>query len=42
MKLVFLPGFDGTGNLFKPLLDIFPDSIETLIISYPTDKNLSI
>ncbi len=33
-KLVLLPGMDGTGLLFKPLIDALPDSIEIQIVSY--------
>ncbi len=41
MKLVLLPGLDGTGQLFKPLLEALPQSIETLIIYYPNDQKLN-
>jgi surfactin synthase thioesterase subunit len=41
MKLVLLPGLDGTGQLFKPLLEALPQSVETLIISYPNDQKLN-
>ena len=41
MKLVLLPGLDGTGNLFKPFIDALPSTIETLLITYPTDEKLS-
>lgn len=36
MKLVLLPGMDGTGLLFGPLLDALPDSIDTEVICYST------
>jgi pimeloyl-ACP methyl ester carboxylesterase len=38
MKLVLLPGFDGTGQLFKPLLKQFTSNIEPVVMSYPNDK----
>jgi pimeloyl-ACP methyl ester carboxylesterase len=41
MKIVLLPGLDGTGILFKPLTDALSEGIDTLVISYPTDRNLS-
>jgi len=41
MKIVLLPGLDGTGLLFKPLLKALPKNIEVLIVSYPVDLKLS-
>jgi pimeloyl-ACP methyl ester carboxylesterase len=41
MKVVLLPGLDGTGILFKPLTDALSKDIDVLVISYPTDRNLS-
>lgn len=37
MKIVLLPGLDGTGNLFEPFVNALPKNIETQIISYETD-----
>ncbi len=37
MKLVLLPGLDGTGLLFKPLRDALPNNIDVVVISYPPD-----
>ncbi|UPT78193.1 alpha/beta hydrolase [Sulfurovum sp. XGS-02] len=34
MKLVLLPGLDGTGDLFKPLTDVLPSSIRVQVIDY--------
>lgn len=34
MKLVLLPGLDGTGELFTPLINQLDSSIETQIITY--------
>jgi pimeloyl-ACP methyl ester carboxylesterase len=33
--LVLLPGMDGTGELFAPLLEILPADIETTVVRYP-------
>jgi len=41
MKLVLLPGLDGTGRLFEPLAQVLPSSLSPVIISYPNDKPLS-
>lgn len=41
MKLVLLPGLDGTGILFKPFIEALPDTIEPLVISYPANAKLS-
>ena len=38
MKLVLLPGLDGTGKLFEPLVKVLSDSIDMQIITYPTNK----
>ena len=40
MKIVLLPGLDGTGVMFKPFIDVLPKDIEPLVISYPNDKRL--
>ena len=36
MKLVMLPGMDGTGRLFERLIRLFPPEIEPFIIPLPT------
>lgn len=41
MKLILLPGMDGTGCLFKPLLNALPDHIENIVISYPNKEHLN-
>ncbi len=38
--LVLLPGLDGTGKLFKPLLEKLPNNVNELVISYPVDECL--
>lgn len=40
MKLVLLPGLDGTGQLFRPLLEELSFNIQTQIITYPHDVKL--
>jgi hypothetical protein len=37
MKWILLPGFDGTGMLFAPLLRALPPGIEPVVVSYPAD-----
>ena len=41
-KLVLLPGLDGTGLLFQPLLEQLGTDIETQIIAYPRHQPLSV
>ena len=41
MKLVLLPGLDGTGLLFKPLLEALPSELDVSVISYPHDVLMS-
>lgn len=40
--LVMLPGLDGTGRLFEPLLKQLPQHIEPLVVKFPTDKPFSL
>src|SRR5215831_11241452 len=40
MKLVLLPGLDGTGVLFRPLLSALPSNIEPIVVTYPTRELL--
>ncbi len=40
MKLVLLPGLDGTGRLFDPFIKALPDRIETKVVSYPTEQEM--
>jgi pimeloyl-[acyl-carrier protein] methyl ester esterase len=39
---VLLPGLDGTGILFRPLLAALPESIQAKVIAYPDKQNLSL
>lgn len=41
MKIVLLPGLDGTGILFQPLIELLPSDIEPLIISYPNNRKMN-
>lgn len=38
MKLVLLPGMDGTGDLFEPLLRCLPPRLEPIVVPYPLDR----
>lgn len=38
--MVMLPGLDGTGILFKPLIEALPANIKPIVVSYPTDQKL--
>jgi pimeloyl-ACP methyl ester carboxylesterase len=40
LKLILMPGMDGTGELFAPLVDALGDSIETCVLRYPPDEPL--
>ena len=42
MNLVLLPGLDGTGMLFRPLLEALPAGIQPKVIAYPRDQALSL
>ena len=35
MKLILLPGLDGTGHLFAPFLKVLPSDVETTVVAYP-------
>lgn len=41
MKLILLPGMDGTGLLFEPLLQVLPPSLDIQVIAYPSDGDQS-
>ncbi len=40
VKLILMPGMDGTGELFAPLLRTLGNSIESSVLRYPTDEPL--
>ena len=39
--IVLLPGMDGTGELFAPLLGAIPAGVKARVVSYPVDRALS-
>ena len=41
-QLVLLPGLDGTGTLFGPLVQALPEDIRPTVIAYPPDRVLSL
>ena len=41
MRLLMLPGLDGSGKLFRPLLQVLPSHLKTQVIPYPADRVLS-
>ena len=41
MKVVLLPGLDGTGLLFQPLIEALSVDIDVVVISYPKFKKQS-
>ncbi len=40
LATILLPGLDGTGDLFAPLLEVLPETLEPFVISYPPDQPL--
>lgn len=42
IKLVLLPGLDGTGELFEPFVANLPSNFDSCIISYPLNERMSI
>ena len=41
LKLVLLPGMDGTGQLFNDFVEALPESLETVTVRYPAEQCLS-
>jgi pimeloyl-ACP methyl ester carboxylesterase len=41
MRLVLLPGLDGTGELFESFLKALPSSLTPQVVSYPTEQYLT-
>lgn len=39
--LVLLPGMDGTGQLFSPLVTALASDVETIVVRYPCDISLN-
>jgi hypothetical protein len=42
LNLVLLPGLDGTGLLFQPLLEALASRVRSKIIAYPRSESLSL
>lgn len=40
LRLVLLPGLDGTGKLFCPFMQQFPDPSLITVIPYPMDQHI--
>lgn len=40
LKLILLPGMDGTGELFTDFADALPELFETVVVRYPSDRFL--
>jgi pimeloyl-[acyl-carrier protein] methyl ester esterase len=40
LRLVLLPGMDGTGDLFRDFVHALPENFEIKIVRYPTDSSL--
>jgi pimeloyl-ACP methyl ester carboxylesterase len=38
--IVLLPGLDGTGTLFRPLLECLPASLRPVVVAYPVKEKL--
>lgn len=38
--LILLPGLDGTGRLFGPLLEILPDALDVKVIDFPMERHI--
>ena len=41
VKYLLLPGLDGTGKLFEPLVSFSPTDASCDVVSYPTDRQMS-
>lgn len=41
ITLVLLPGMDGTGDLFAPLVNALPSTVKTVVVRYPTEEIMS-
>jgi len=41
LKLVLLPGMDGTGQLFNDFIEALPNALETVTVRYPAEQCLS-
>lgn len=41
MKLVLLPGMDGTGELFAPFISALPNSIRPVVVTFPRAETIA-
>src|SRR5690349_13039167 len=41
MRVLMLPGLDGSGDLFRPLLQVLPSQLTSQVIQYPANRVLS-
>lgn len=41
MRLMLLPGLDGTGRLFSPFLNVLPPHYSPVVVAYSTEQTLS-
>jgi pimeloyl-ACP methyl ester carboxylesterase len=41
VSLILLPGLDGTGILFQPLINALPASVKPIVVKYPPDRHLT-
>jgi pimeloyl-ACP methyl ester carboxylesterase len=41
ISLILLPGLDGTGLLFQPLVAALPEMIKSIVVGYPGDQPLN-
>lgn len=42
LNLILLPGLDGTGILFQPLVEQLKDTFQVTVLTYPTDRPSSL
>ncbi len=42
LNLVLMPGLDGTGTLFQPLVEQFKDIFQVTVLPYPTERPSSL
>lgn len=42
LSIAMLPGLDGTGELYAPLLEALPSHLEPLVVRYPPDPHLGL
>jgi pimeloyl-ACP methyl ester carboxylesterase len=40
-RIIFMPGMDGTGIAFEPLIQVLPREVDYSVVRYPSDRPLS-